>query len=301
MATSTDKQYLSQQLIDEIHRQAANIVWRMAIYAKFARNWYDIMTISPAGLIFFKGNSDTGFEHIMERHGYFSFSSYFGYGALGNPNKFSRNSTPMEDYRCVGDDVFLQQQKDTKPHADEDIFEKYRGTSTRFQGSDGTPREFHLVLYKGTKIVHSIYPSKNIDGKLPKRVLQTLVRDKANIKAFTKPCDDYYIFRIPYINEQGVTRYEIIFKIDIEKKMSKGYIQLNNFAGVPMQTTYPHCCHFPVNIEFPFSPFMDMPIEFQRFLNTLSLADLSKLEKQIANIEQGLQEYVSAKNFPENN
>lgn len=301
MDTRCEKQYLTQLLIDEIHRQAADIVWRMGVYAKFAQNWYDIMTISPSGLIHFKGNSDTGFDHISERHGFFSSSGYFGNGALGNPNKFSRSSTPMEDYRCVGDDVFLQQQKDTKTHIDEDIFEKYRGTSTRFSGSDGTPVEFHLVLYKGTRIVHSIYPAKNIDGKLPKRVLKNLVRDKANIKAFTRPCDDYYIFRIPYINEQDITRYEIIFKIDIETKMSKGYIRLNSLAGDPIQTTYPHCCHFPVSIRFPFSPFMDMPIEFQRFLNTLSLTDLSKLEKQIANIEQELQDYFASKNQQENN
>ncbi|MBI2275304.1 MAG: hypothetical protein HYU70_16025 [Bacteroidetes bacterium] len=295
METQATKQYLTSELIAEIHRQANDIVWKMGVYAKFTRNWYDVRTVSPTGLIHFEGNSDTGFKHIIERHGPFSFSHYFGGGALGNPNKFSRQSRSLDDFRNIGDDLFVNGQKDLKEHPDSHLFEKYRGTSNRFSGSDGTQREFQLLLYRGTKIVHSIYPTKNVDGKPLKRVLQTLARDNGNIKAFTRPfSDDYYIFRIPYVNDQEITRYEIIFKIDVNTKMSKAYIQLNSLAGDPVQTTYPHLFHFPVEIEFPVRPLMDDAPGLNQFIHTLSITDLSKLENVIAKFEKDLQAYFES-------
>jgi len=294
MSSRINKEYLSPELIQEVLRQANDIVWRMGIWGKFTRNWYDVFTISPAGLIHIAGNEDTGWKHIMERHGYFSNASYFGDGALGNPNKFTRDSMPGEDFRNVADDVYLQQQKDTKPHPDEQLFEKYKGMSSRYTGSDGSAREFHLVLYKETRIVHSIYPTKNLEGKLPKRVLPTLARDKANIKATTRPIDDYYLITIPYHDKELVTRYVIIFKLDKATLMAKGYIQLNSLGGMPVQTTYPHLVHFKINTVLPPTPFSDAPIEFVRFMNGLTLADLSKLEKVIAKIEADLQTYFDS-------
>ena len=73
----------------------------MGVMAKFTKHWYDVFTISPLGLIHIQGNQDTGWKHIMDRHGYFSDQSYFGEGALGNPNKFTRSSIPINDYLFI--------------------------------------------------------------------------------------------------------------------------------------------------------------------------------------------------------
>lgn len=299
--TKQPKKYLTPELIQEVLRQANDPVWGMGIYSKFAKNWYDVIGVTQMGLIHFSGNEDTGWQHITDRHGFFSNTGYFGEGALGNPNKFSRQSTPGDDYRNVAEDVFLLQKQDTKPHEESHLFEKYRGWSSRYAGSGGKEVEFQLIVYKGTKIVHSLYPSKNIDGKLPKRILHTLVRDKVNIGAATFLGSDYFLIKVPYINEAGITRYIAIFKVDIASLMTKVYIQVNGFGGVPIQTTYPHHFHFKMNIDLPKPPFQEMSLEYIRFMNTLSITDLSKLEKVIDTIEKDIQEYVATLNTDSSN
>jgi hypothetical protein len=53
--------YLTQEHIDFLLRQARDPVWRMGVFSKFPNSWNDIIALSPAKLIYFKGNSETGF------------------------------------------------------------------------------------------------------------------------------------------------------------------------------------------------------------------------------------------------
>jgi len=285
------KHYLTPELIKEVLRQASDIVWKMGVLSKFTKNWYDVLTVSPLGLIHIEGNEDTGWKHITERHGFFSGKGYFGEGAVGNPNKFTRNSTPIYDYRNISDHIYSQNQIDSKPHPDNDLFVKYSGKSSLFKGSNGTEMEFHLVLYKGTKIVHSLYPTKSLEGKRHKRVLKGFIRSNDKIKAEHKIIDDYVMVFIPYENIQGVIRYTIVFKIDKETQMTKGYIQTHALNGDPIFTTYPALCNFKVNTVLP-KGFEEADIEFVRFINGLTLADLSKLEAVIDKIEKQLQQVI---------
>jgi hypothetical protein len=293
------KMYLNSELIQDVSKQANDIVWKMGILAKFTKKWYDVMTVSPLGLIHIEGNADTGWKHIMERHGYFSNSSYFGDGAVGNPSKFTHNSIPIKDYRDVADEIFHMGQKDTKPHPDGSLFEKYKGRSARHTGAKGIPIEFQLVLYKGTKIVHSLYPTKTIGEKVPKKMLKNFVRDKPKINATTRPCDEFHLINIPYINREGVTRYTIIFKLDNKSLMAKGYIQTHALNGCPIFINWPHICYFKVNTVLP--PLLgDVNIEWIRFINGLSLADLSKLEVQIERQEIEIQKVIDRENDNQN-
>jgi hypothetical protein len=279
-----DKIYLTPELIKEVLHQAGEIEWKMGVLAKFTKHWYDVLTVSPLGLIHIHGNQDTGWKHIMDRHGYFSNKSYFGDGAVGNPNKFTSSSIPIHDYRDIADEIFLQQQKDSRPHPDDQLFEKYKGTSTNYTGSTGKVQEFQLVLYKNTKIVHSLYPSKNLEGKSPKRVLKEFIRVKDKITASTRPCDDYFIIHIPYKNTRGFIRYVIIFKVDKETQATIGYLQVNDQYGVPAFTIYQPLCNPVIKTVLP-TNMIEVPLEFTRFLNGLSIADLSKLEKVILDVE----------------
>ena len=187
------KKYLTPELIKEVLRQANDIVWQMGVLAKFTKKWYDVLTVSPLGLIHIEGNEDTGWKHISQRHGYFSDKCYFGDGAIGNPNKFTRRSVPIEDYRSIADEIYRQNQIDNKEHPDTALFVKYRGKTAGYNGSNGVEMDFHLVLYKGTKIVHSLYPAKNLEGKLPKKVLKEFIRANVKIRAEHKIADDYFM------------------------------------------------------------------------------------------------------------
>ena len=67
--------------------------------------------------------------------------------------------------------------------------------------------------------------------------------------------------------------------------MTKGYIQTHALNGCPIFITYPELCNFKVNIVLP-KGFEEADIEFVRFINGLTLADLSKLEAVIEKIEE---------------
>jgi hypothetical protein len=289
---TAEKKYLTPDLIKEVLRQASDIVWQMGVFAKFTKKWYDVITISPLGLIHIEGNEDTGWQHISERHGYYSGKGYFGSGALGTPNKFTKQSIPIYDYRDVADDVFRFGKLDDKPHSDGQLFLKYKGKSRRYTGSDGTEKDFHLVLYRGTKIVHSLYPSKNLEGKLPKRVLDGFIRANDKISFEHKISDNFLMVYIPYENTEGIIRYTIMFKIDKETQQTKGYIQTHALNGCPIFITYPELCNFQINTVLP-KAFEYPDIEFVRFINGLTLADLSKLETAIAQIEEQIQIVVA--------
>jgi len=193
----------------------------------------------------------------------------------------------------VADDIFRLNQKDERSHHDDHIFEKYKGQSSRYTGSKGIMKEFHLVLYKGTKIVHSLYPSKTLGAKPPKRVLKDFIRAKDKIGATTKPIDKYFLINIPYENKEKIVRYVIIFKLDKISMMAKGYIQVNALNGCPIFTTYPELCHFKINTILP-KLFEETNIEFVRFINGLTLADLSKLKVIIDKIETDLQKKLQS-------
>jgi hypothetical protein len=130
--TDMGKMYLTPELIKHVEHSAKDIVWKMGVLSKLTKYWYDVLIVSPLGLIHIEGNDDTGWKHISERHGYFSNSSYFGGDALGNPSMFTRDCRPINDFRDVADDIYHQQQKDTRLHPDSEKFEKYNGISARY-------------------------------------------------------------------------------------------------------------------------------------------------------------------------
>lgn len=102
-------------------------------------NWVSVIKVSyPTRLIHFNGNSDTGWQHILDRHNLYSDHNYFGVGAIGNPSKFNGNVVPIIDFVSVADDVFLNGIKDEKLHPDIVLFDKYKGKSSRYTNSNGT-------------------------------------------------------------------------------------------------------------------------------------------------------------------
>jgi hypothetical protein len=206
----TNKAYLTKELIEHIQRKAEDPIWKMGILAAFTKNWYDILAVSQLDLIHFLGNPDTGWNHIRERHGFYSDTNYFGYGKIGNPSKFTRSSIPIYDFVNVADDIYFSGKKETDNHKKSEIFDKYTGKSNRYTGSDGTQKNFCLVLYKGTRIVHSLYPENDLENNRPKRNLKEFARCRDKITATQKLIEDILTISIPYENKNKVIRYVIV-------------------------------------------------------------------------------------------
>jgi hypothetical protein len=282
--------YLQKEHIEFLIQQSKDRVWRMGVTAKFSKKWYDIMALSPAGLIHFQGNSETGFAHIQERHGFYSEKNYFGSGSLRDPSKFSNQSLPLIDYINIADDVYLMRKKDEKKHPDGDLFDKYTGESDRHTGAGGIKKRFVLILYKDTKIVHSLFPDTHIQ-KPPKRTLKSFARAKSDVKALKFLANDYWRIEIPYEDERHIIRYLIVFYYSQLSKTAKAYIQVNTWNGDPWFSYNQQLCEFPLNMPlpslFPGGPGNDL--EFTRFINSLALySDLSKIEVNFPRIEEEL-------------
>lgn len=116
------KNYLTKELIEYVNAKAREPIWRMGVLAAMTSNWYDVRSVSPLGLIHLHGNADTGWEHILNRHSYYSFTNHFGKGAQGNPSKFTGSSIPISDFVKIADDVFGHGEIDTKEHSDGELF-----------------------------------------------------------------------------------------------------------------------------------------------------------------------------------
>src|SRR5690606_5770127 len=209
------KQYLTSDMIHQIEQQAKDPIWQMGILASFKNRWFDIMSISPKGLIHIHGNRDTGWAHIMSRHSYYSNDLYFGQGALGNPSRFRSSDIPIFEWRQIADDVFISGKIDEKEHPDSALFVKYIGKSARFTNSNGESKDFILILYRNTHIIHSIFPRKSLQPDTPKSKLRDLKRAIDYIKVEKPLFHDFFIIRIPYVNVQFIERYVIIIHIDI--------------------------------------------------------------------------------------
>lgn len=168
-----------------------------------------ILKISPVhGLIFFKGNEDTGFEHIHSRHEFWSTEAYWktndeGETKLDNPSRFPASSIPIVDYILIGDAVYGDANTNREKNHDPNIFDMYSG---EYAGRDGAKTKYHLLTYKGTKLVHTLYPqSQKNNPKKPDKFHFT----RGAVTGEEIPANNIFIVKIPYLNSDDKTIYSI--------------------------------------------------------------------------------------------
>jgi hypothetical protein len=267
--------YLNPSQISALNAQAANTIWRYPILAMGHKNWYGIFKVSTAGLIHFYGNTHTGWQHIIDRHGYYSEELYFGDGSLSNPSKFPPGGIPVFDWSRIADEILLNGQIDQRPHQDEGLFIKYKGVC------DGM--EFSLILYRGTNIVHSLYPKKHMVAGIKKPKTGDLRRAFKLVNASTNITSDWLVVNVPYVDFKMIVRYILIFRIDLHAGIGEAHLQVNAKDGHPL-----YCCYAlaPLTVTLKREDVISETIEFTRFVNTLGrFDDLSTLEEVIMKIE----------------
>lgn len=290
------KQYLTPELIQHVLKQSENPIWKIGgILSVFAKNWVSVIKVSPiTGLIHFDGNSDTGWKHILDRHNLYSHKNYFGEGAKGNPSKFNSSAIPKYDFVNVSDDVFLYGEKDDKPHPDSSLFDKYKGKSNRYTQSKGVFKSFFLVLYKDTKIVHSVYPSKPLEGNPQKRILKDFARCRNKINVEQEFLNDNFRVSIPYENANHIIRYVIIIIIEKETGIARAHLQVNALDGFELFTTLHPIEYFQIS-EYNIMP--TKKVEALGFFGGITLfeyANLEVVEKAILWFEERIQNQIKS-------
>lgn len=245
------------------------------------RNPIDIMKVSPIhGLIFAKGNEDTGYDHIYQRHERWTskpkwIKSKDEHGnieiRLQNQGLFRGDSIPFFDYCKIADSVYKKENLNTKKNNRPEQFEMYSGMHTH---RDGKAEQYNLIVYKGTKVVHTLYPQSSKNN--PKRV-KGFKYTRGSISGSWDVMQSVSLIKIPYLNHEKTVKYVLIFRRLLYKNLEKVIIQVNLNTGKPFKSVILG----ERNIDFKNQVNGLNQMELMR----LQYADLRELEKMILKIE----------------
>ncbi|MDO6599724.1 hypothetical protein [Tenacibaculum sp. 1_MG-2023] len=246
------------------------------------QKYSDIMKISPInGLILIKGNEFTGFEHIRTRHEqWISSPNWAEYTdnlgekkiRLQNQSLFRKDSTPFFDYCNIADSIYNKENLNLEQNKNKDKFDLYIGYHKHIESSN---TKYKLVLYKDTKIIHTLYPQS--DKNNPKKVKGfNLLRKGITGSWETKNC--IIEIKIPYINKENKIIYLIVIRKSPYNNLEKAYIQINHKNEKPWKTVIIGERKIEMNNLEKFS----IEMEVMRWY----LADLRILEKRMLELEK---------------
>ncbi|MBB6682417.1 hypothetical protein H4O20_13280 [Aequorivita sp. 609] len=218
-------------------------------------NSRDVICVSDKNLIMVKGNSFTAYQHIKERHSYWTTHIYPKGKGFWAQSKFPSEIAPV-DYIKIADQIYCEENfLVNNEHQDSDKFEKYLGKYTFPNNEVDT---MNLILYKGTKIIHSLYPQNKKYNKLKNRENFPYARGIIEIKKSNIP--NVKNVEIPYFDSNLKLKYVILIEKYLIKKLEEwrilaidengkykfdvkiGEQKLMEFSGETSERiTYQHC------------------------------------------------------------
>ena len=174
-------------------------------------NWKEVVTVSDKGLILIKGNCETGYQHIKERHDFWSIKSYSDGKKFEAQSKFPKYIYPI-DFIKIADAIYsLENLVIKNEHPDADKYEKYKG---QYQFDGENFEDVNLILYKNTKIIHSLFPQNKKYNRNKNKTKYPYARGQ--VKVFTdKFCRITEIF-VPFLDVNLRKKYGLL--IDQTKK-----------------------------------------------------------------------------------
>jgi len=179
-------------------------------------------------LIFTEGNDNTGYRHLRERHTLFTYKNYWiktedGQIKLDRPSKFHPGMAPGIDYIKIADALFCPENKNITKNTRPDMFDKYSGMYTY---KDHPPEKFHLLTYKDTRVVHTMFPDKK------KHNLKAIAKfGKGHVKATRNIKGEYADLFIPYENKDGNVAYSILIRKFYQEQIERVFIQEHDQQG----------------------------------------------------------------------
>jgi hypothetical protein len=269
-----DQEVLSAEDINYILKTVSHHFFRMGVIGMFANgNPLNPAFISSKGIIFIYGNKHLGVIHINDRHGYFSNRSDWTKDRLSgrifpdNPSKYPKNSLPIDDYRQIADDIYVPS---NKVQCDNEAFDMYTGISTQIEGRE---MAFNMLLYRGTKIVHTVYPKQKTYNRIKKTSLNLKKRD---LTVTTTPLEEVLIASLPYTDINDIIRFVIFVKLDNRTKVREIWVEMTTPEGWPMYCERIQQVH-------------DQPkMAPEAFYKGLEFADYSAIEKKIKKFDEEL-------------
>lgn len=270
------EQLFSQQDLDEIQKNAANnfdYYWN-TIVIDGQENEKTIKTISKYNhLIFVVGNSDTGFKHLNERHNFYSFHNFWvksdeAIFKLDNPSKFHPKMMPIIDYVKIADYIFQIENKNITKNHSPHLFDKYTGI---YHYENGFQEKYHLIAYKDTKIVHTMFPDKK---KHNRKIRLKYGKGIVSTKLKITPVEAYNDLLIPYENKDKIISFSVLIRKFYNVKEERLIIQKHDEEGNPI-----------VQFIIGYRKFENFEKFDREIINYFQVADLGELEDIIAQID----------------
>jgi hypothetical protein len=266
---------LNKDELERVIEIARNPIYKQSNVLFIGSNKTDIIRVSPnKELILIYGNNKTGLIHINNRHNsifklpYWKKKKIEGKNIfiLDNPSQYSKSTIPFYDYIAIAEEVYNQKNLNTKCNTNPLNYDLYEGDVDLGHIENCT---YRLILYKGTKVIHNLYPKD--DKFTPKKILNL---HKGSVSMIQNLRNCISIIEIPYLNHANIPIYKIIFRLDEITKYEKLFIQINSDKGIPLICKYLG--------ERPYNRF-DQKSSLK--LLGYEFADLSAIEKIIYQIE----------------
>ena len=271
-----DKKLLTPEEIKRITEEATKPHFRDPRLLIFAKTRTDVLRVSPINeLIFIEGDDNTGFKHINQRHSKYherpnwrkaKTEDKANYWQLQKHSLFSTSVIPYFDYPKIADSIYKKENLNIEENTNPENYDLYCGNYK--SQKDGTI-PFKLLLYKGTKIVHNLYPNSN--QFTPNRVLNY----KKGVLGATynvKMCQA--TIRIPYYDRKKLIKYKIVFLQDYFQKKEKVLIERLNYDNKTSDI------FFITERDLPYKEFD------QLILARMDFVELPGLENIILSIEK---------------
>jgi hypothetical protein len=235
----------------------------------------EILSVSNKNdLIMIKGNSDTGYDHIRERHSFYTTKIYTKTKGSENleksftkPSCFSPNTAPI-DYIKIADDIYNPDNRivDNQNEGAE-YFDLYIA-NVIFPDSEKV-EPVKLLIYKDTKIIHTMYPQRDTFSRKIKQLNNfPFRRGVVEVKYLSN--DLFIRINIPYENVENQLWYGINIDKDFRTNIEKWYILV--FHGD---------CISKYSIDIIEQPVRQYPFYKSKFQH----GDLREIEKIIKDID----------------
>lgn len=214
---------LTEIEIEKIEYEArTNPIFKISglrVFSKSNPDFRDIIAISDKGLILIRGNSKTGYLHIKERHDFWTIKRYSDGDKFQAQSKFPKEILPI-DYLKIANKIYLQENLVIKnEHKDANQFEKYVGL---YPLEGVIEEEINLVLYKGTKIIHSLYPQNKKYNKDRNKIKYPYTRGEVRVEInYKNQVNEIFV---PFFNIDNKLKYGLVIKRFYDEKIEEWYV-----------------------------------------------------------------------------
>jgi hypothetical protein len=177
------------------------------------------------------GNDWTGRVHIDKRHSLTSRLPYWDKNQkIGNPTKFGLQIAPVH-YIDLADKIYCPENLCNEKNNRPELFDIYIGEVKFLRLPE---YEYTLVLYKNTKILHTLFLSSNSRPFNKKKVLNW----RQGWTSFTHNlATGIETYKIPYFDHNDNERAEIILRCIKSIGKEIWYVQINQEDGSPQFTS----------------------------------------------------------------